>query len=256
MYISFDLDDTLLNKKKQISEYSKKVLMELRKQGHKLVINTARGYLATLDIINELKPDYSVVNAGALVLDKNLNAIHEDPIDIKTTNEIINLLKGKASIISVQARETLYTNNQKTLNEKAVLTDYTEEFKEEAYKIIPRDLDYNYALEIKNKYDLDYCVYFNSVWSRFCTKGSTKLNGLKKVVKYDKGDMKDTISFGDDLGDIEMLLGSAIGVAMANSVQDVLEKVKIKTTSCDEDGVAVYLNNYFNLGLQREDNND
>ena len=116
MYISFDLDDTLLNKKKQISEYSKKVLMELRKQGHKLVINTARGYLATLGIINELKPDYSVVNAGALVLDKNLNAIHEDPIDIKTTNEIINLLKGKASIISVQARETLYTNNQKKVH--------------------------------------------------------------------------------------------------------------------------------------------
>ena len=68
--------------------------------------------------------------------------------------------------------------------------------------------------------------------------------------------MKDTISFGDDTGDLEMLLGSGIGVAMENSVKNVLEKVKIKTVSCDEDGVAVYLNKYFNLGLQREASND
>ena len=256
MYICFDLDDTLLNKKKEITLFTKQVLKLLQEKGHKLIINTARGYPATLDVINEIKPDYSVVNAGALVLDKDLNAIHEDPIDVDTTNEIIELLKGKASIISVQARETLYTNNQKTLNEKAVLTDYNERFNEKAYKIIPRDLDYDYAIKIKEKYDLDYCVYFNSVWSRFCTKNSTKINGLKKVIEYENGNMKDTISFGDDTGDLEMLLGSGIGVAMENSVKNVLEKVKIKTVSCDEDGVAVYLNKYFNLGLQREASND
>ena len=54
-------------------------------------------------------------------------------------------------------------------------------------------------------------------------------------------DIKDTICFGDDLGDLEMIQKAGVGVAMANSVPAVLEKVNNVTLSVLEDGVAVYL---------------
>jgi hydroxymethylpyrimidine pyrophosphatase-like HAD family hydrolase len=53
--------------------------------------------------------------------------------------------------------------------------------------------------------------------------------------------VENTISFGDDLGDLEMIQKAGVGVAMANSVPAVLEKVNNVTLSVLEDGVAVYL---------------
>ena len=251
MFICFDLDDTLLNKKKEVSEYTLKVLNECKKKGHKLIINTARGHHATFDLIDLIKPDYSVVNAGALIYDKNLDVVYDNPISVDIVNKVIERIKDNASIITIQAYSGLYTTNTKSLNELAKVIDVTKGVDYDAYKIIPRDLDYNLAMSVKEEFDLDYCVYFNGAWSRFCNSGVTKLSGLKKIIEIENANMADTISFGDDLGDIEMLMGSGIGVCMENSVSDVLEKVKIVTKSCDDDGVAVYLNKYLNLGIEK-----
>ena len=73
MYIVVDLDDTLLNSERQITEYTHKVFNELREKGHKIVINTARSFFTASRLINELKPDYSILNGGSLVIDKEKN---------------------------------------------------------------------------------------------------------------------------------------------------------------------------------------
>ena len=41
-YIIFDLDDTLLNDRREITPYTLEVLQKLQSMGHKLVYNTAR----------------------------------------------------------------------------------------------------------------------------------------------------------------------------------------------------------------------
>lgn len=251
MYIFFDLDDTLLNKKKEITSFTKEILNKCRLLGHKLIINTARGYPATKAVIDELNPDYTIVNAGALILDKNLQVIYSNPIDKEIVKQVINEIIDYCDMILVQDKDILFTSNPNDKSETSVFVDFKNFdynlLKEGAYKIVPKNMNINVGNKVKEKYDLDYCLYFSGVWSRFCNKDSTKLNGLKKVLEYDNIDISQSIAFGDDLGDLQMLLGSGVGVAMANSVKDVLENVSNITLSCEDDGVAVYLKKYFNL---------
>ena len=49
------------------------------------------------------------------------------------------------------------------------------------------------------------------------------------------------ISFGDDFSDIGMLKATGRGIAMGNAIAEVKAIADDVTKSCDEDGVADYI---------------
>ena len=53
-----------------------------------------------------------------------------------------------------------------------------------------------------------------------------------------------TIAFGDGLNDITMLRAAGVGIAMENAEEIVKEAADWITTSCDEDGVAIGIRRY------------
>ena len=53
--------------------------------------------------------------------------------------------------------------------------------------------------------------------------------------------LSNVIAFGDDYADIDMLKLSGIGIAMGNAIKEAAD---IIIGSNDEDGIAVYLENY------------
>lgn len=247
MFISMDLDDTLLRKDKTISEYSLKVLNKLKELGHIIIINTARNKTATNNLIEIIKPNFVSVNAGSLVFDNNDNVIYSDPIEKEVTNKLVNDLLMHTDNISIQSFDTLFTTNINNTNPYAVYTSAP--YNIDAYKVLPYKLDSSIANELANKYNLIYTSYFGGNWSRFSKKPNDKLNGLEVIVKYCRGSMKETISFGDDYSDIPMIQGSFIGVAMRNGMEDVIKSSKYHCDSCDNDGVAKFLSEYFKLGV-------
>lgn len=246
MFISMDLDDTLLRKNKSISDYSLKVLQKLKQLGHIIIINTARNKAMTKELIDIIKPDFVSVNAGCLIFDNNDNVIYSDPIDKEITNKLVKELLEYTSNISIQSYDTLFTTNLNNTNPNAVIID-NENYNIDAYKILPFKLDSNIALEKAKKYNLNYTSYFGGNWSRYCKEPNNKLTGLKFIVDFCNGSMDDTISFGDDYSDIPMIEGSYIGVAMSNGMEDVIRIAKYVCNSCDDDGVAKFLSKYFNL---------
>ena len=52
-----------------------------------------------------------------------------------------------------------------------------------------------------------------------------------------------TVSFGDNYNDLDMLLLTGKGFAMANGAQGVLESIPTHTLSNDEDGIVYALDN-------------
>lgn len=246
MFISFDLDDTLLRKDKSVSDYSLKVLNTLKELGHIIIINTARSLQATEKLISLINPNFTVVNAGSLIIDDKRNVIYSDPISKVVTNGIVKELLNYTNTISIQTFDVLYTTNKDYKNPNAVFYDKKDYFLD-AYKILPCKLDAIKALEIIKKYDVNYTSYFGGDWSRFSKNPNDKLHGLEVVVSYCQGNMNDTISFGDDYGDLPMIKGSFVGVAMSNALDDVLKESKYICDSCDNDGVAKFLEKYFKL---------
>lgn len=248
MYIIMDLDDTLLNKKRELTKFSKSILDRLKKDGHIIVINTARSFDATKPVIEVLNPDYSIMNGGALITKDN-KIIYSNPVDNKKTNEIINeLLENNVKEFSIECEKGLYCNLKEysMKNPNATYFDYTNEFQYNAYKILMCSNDGILPNYLAKKYNLDITHYVNGPWYRLSV--CTKQDGNVALYNILNDNDPKSICFGDDLGDIEMLENATVGVALSNSVEKVLEKISIKTKyNHDEDGVAKYLEEYFKL---------
>ena len=74
----------------------------------------------------------------------------------------------------------------------------------------------------------------------------TKFYGVKKLIEILKADINNTIAFGDDYSDLEMIKKCGHGVCMANSISEVLSQVENVALSNDEDGVVKYLEVFLN----------
>ncbi len=247
MYIVVDLDDTLLNTDKKVSDYTLLKLNEFRKNGHKLVFNTARSLNNSLEIINLVKPDYSILNGGSLIVDDKEKVIFSYPFNNQMVKELLDELMIISSKISVQTLYTLYTSDPSYKNQNAVYRDYKNNpLDEEVFKIVFSCDSNEMAMKIAEKYQLECLNYLGGKWYRLTPRGITKFSGLVNFLKVVNSSLKDVIAFGDDYGDLEMLLKAGCGVAMANSVEEVLKQVPNHALDCNNDGVVKYLENYFN----------
>lgn len=71
--------------------------------------------------------------------------------------------------------------------------------------------------------------------------GVNKGSALRWLCGYLGVDVADTMAFGDGDNDIAMLRAAGDGVAMGNAIPEVLAAADHVTASCDEAGVAAYL---------------
>lgn len=80
------------------------------------------------------------------------------------------------------------------------------------------------------------------------SKGVHKAKGVAYLADYFKIPRRDIIAFGDEHNDLEMLQYAGLGVAMANGTP-AIKAAADDTTAYDNDqnGVARYLNDYFEL---------
>src|SRR5262249_32446201 len=69
----------------------------------------------------------------------------------------------------------------------------------------------------------------------------SKARALQFVLEQRGLDFGQVMAFGDDISDREMLVQSAIGVAMANAVGEIVAIADRVTASNDEEGVALVL---------------
>ncbi len=249
--IFFDLDDTILKKDKSISKKTLDVLSRLQEDGHILIMNTARNLVRTIPVMEIIKPDYAIINAGALIIDKNNNVVRRLVIDKNKSKELVDELLKYSKDISIQTDDILYeaTRNKDTINRQRI--DLTNFSGMEAQKILVKDLDIKKGYELASKYDLEFENYFGGPWGRFCAKDVTKAKSLSFLTSYLNKDIKDTMAFGDDLGDIEMIKISNIGVAPSNALEEVKKIADFVCDSSDNDGVGRFLDQYFKLNIYK-----
>ena len=87
--IIMDLDGTLLNDDDEnISPYTLLILNKCKEIGIKIVIATARPRLAAEEIIDLIKPDFSILNDGALILNENNIVIYNKLLSLGMLDEI------------------------------------------------------------------------------------------------------------------------------------------------------------------------
>lgn len=248
-YLIVDLDDTLLTSDKKVSDYTINGIKKLRKLGFIFVINTARSFEASYELIELLKPDYSILNGGASIFDINNKLIYSSLVSKEDTNYIIDeIIKDKEVMkFSIQLNDRLLTEDFSNLSPtfKALYFNFRKEkLNEAAAKIIICGTNNSKWERLAKEMGYEYEVYFDGLWFRI--SNSNKYKGNLALFELLKDNDAHDYVFGDDHGDIEMINNAYHGVLLSNS--KLKEKCKIITKfDNNNDGVIKYMEEILKL---------
>lgn len=257
--IALDIDDTLLNRQKQLSPGNRSALIRAQENGVKVTVASGRlpygvrPYAEALDIFR-YGGYYMGFNGGA-ILNSRGELIGKTYLDSKYIEPVYDILRPTNITAMVHKGDIIYADNKVNdythiesdviglpLNvvddlpsfidwqlHKFLLTGDPDELKEAEKKLIAKLGD-----------EVD--IYFSMPWFlEVMPKGTNKGAGLRAVCNDAGIDIAETIAIGDSYNDIYMIKAAGTGVAMGNAEQAVKDAADMVTEDCDRDGIAVAL---------------
>ncbi|WP_297598400.1 Cof-type HAD-IIB family hydrolase [uncultured Cetobacterium sp.] len=257
--IALDLDGTLLNSKKELSEENKKILYKFYKKKCEIIIVTGRSYNATKLVVEELGfPLTAICYNGAKIIDtEKEDVIFEKPLDEHIVKKLIKLSRETKIHLNLYQDEKWYVENIKNWQ-----TDYYKK----ATKLSPEEKDFctfetylmtkalfideNVELKkleklIKEYLKLDvYLAFSQERYLEVLDKEVNKGLALEKILKSKGVSLDECIAFGDAGNDMEMISMVKYGVAMGNASQELKDKASYITDINDENGVAKFLEKF------------
>lgn len=92
--------------------------------------------------------------------------------------------------------------------------------------------------------ELDFLSVFEGPMCDINPKGVSKATGVRRICEMLGISMTQTIAFGDDRNDLEMIAEAGIGVAMGNGIQPVKDAANYITDTCENLGVVKALQHF------------
>ena len=266
--IALDLDGTLLTNKKEISPRTKQTIISAIEMGHIVVIATGRSNRTSIQYYKQLGLTTPMVNFnGALVLhpkDKNWKIKHH-PLDNKTALEIVDICyELQTRNILAEVQENVYLDQydqqiieifQATLKDPSPFTigKIKEKLKDHPTSILihPNEANIDQLVDYirENLAEVIDHRQWGPPWHmiEIVKKGINKAVGLKKVAQFYNIPKERIIAFGDQNNDLEMIDYAGVGVAMENAIEELKSIAKHHTSSNEEHGISIFLEDYLQL---------
>ena len=241
-----DLDRSLLNSERQISEYTKRVFQECINIGFIVVFATARPMRATKIFFNSIKPNAIICNSGTIV-SINDKQVFESSIGQNHVKEILQKIieNYPQSKLAIESNDEVYTNFNPSIywGEIAYKTLDIENLpKTNIEKIIVGLESFKNTDDIKKYLHRDlYLEISEGLIGIIMNKNASKWNGIKRLLEYYKIKKDNVIAFGDDYNDLEMVKNCGIGIAMENGINEVKNVAKGICGKNNEDGIAKWI---------------
>ncbi|ELV04578.1 Cof-type HAD-IIB family hydrolase, partial [Brachyspira hampsonii] len=201
--------------------------------------------------------NYSIVMNGSNIIDFNGNILYRKRLDENISKCIIKLAEKYNVCLHffddlkyIVSKEDFpiksYVQIEKT-REITVGIENIEDYRFDKIIIFGnREILNKLKMDIESNFDVNSCFSGETLLEIIC-KDVSKGNALKWICNKKGIDIKDTIAFGDNLNDIEMIECAGIGVAMGNAEETVKQKADYITLSNDEDGVGKFLSRIFSI---------
>lgn len=259
--IASDLDGTLLNSKKELSEKTKYYLKKAHENGIFIVPATGRAYHALPKSILELSEiSYFITSNGASLTDKNgkviknsyvcpsmadilLKKVQNEPIMIEFTTDGFAYTEKKY-IENLNAYGITNTHAQYVHNTRHIIDDIEKFMKEKKNYLENINLVFLDSIQRKeffhnlSKQKEISVTFFSDKNLEITAKSATKGNCLNELCQQLHILPEEVIAFGDNENDRDMLHFAGISVAMENAPLSLKESSNFVTFSCDLDGVA------------------
>jgi Cof subfamily protein (haloacid dehalogenase superfamily) len=259
-YIALDLDGTILNADYVLSDGVREVLKACRRIGKKVIISTGRVLSSAKGQVSSLEGvDGFVCSNGADIYQGSGQSIAHFHMDKILSQEIYLLARGFDSHYHAYLgdswcyeRRNAYTDYYvKRAGKEGLRMDFDSLGTPEFTKFMFMD-DHEKLEPIRMKLIERFgstvqIVYSAPFMLEIVVAGVSKASGLKLCVEHLRGSLREVIAFGDAENDEEMLLASGMGVAMGNATEELKAKAAAVAPSVDDDGVAVFLKDFFSL---------
>lgn len=258
--ISTDIDGTLVNSKKELTERTKKILFKAMDEGVVLVLNTGRPECGVRTLVKELELDkrggyVSAYNGGKVVDCITGEVVVANPVPEEYLPSIFEaarkykmpLLTHKGAVVITENPEDEYVIAEADINDIPVMgIKCFEEFVDfPTYKYIatasPDEmpaLEKKMFDELSDRLDVfTSCPFFLEVVAKNTSKG----RAIKELADKLGFTLEECIAFGDAPNDISMIEMAGTGVAMGNAEESVKLAADRIALSNDEDGLAAVL---------------
>lgn len=256
--IALDIDGTILNSKKQITDVTKKVVKEALVRGIKIIIASGRPYSGVEEYARELglfeMGGYVLCFNGSRIVDcKTEEIVYDVYLRDEDKWKICDILKqyDKGILMTYKDRILLTENDEEegvrygAMLNRLTLCKVDDMSNHIDYRInkfiLAGEPDYiqSIALDVKEKIgELATVCRSESTLLEIMPRGVDKGNALAGFLQNIGIRREELLAVGDGYNDDTMLGYAGIGVAMGNAFPEIKDLADYVTYSNDEDGVA------------------
>lgn len=274
--VILDIDGTLVDSNKKVSEKTKEYIKKASEMGTRFVIASGRTPYGILPIAKEINLDkiggyILAYNGGACINCENMETLYEKFIDKSEIEGIYNFAKDRNLSMLTYKKDVLYTvsisnknikadettkttrDNENKVNEYIKLETKLNHLKINITNDFANDVDFdfpkviiaehgdileNFVEEAQNVFPQFEVFRSEPFFLEICPKGVHKAQGIKNIIEILGVKREEVIAIGDGFNDITMIEYAGLGVAMDNAHQPVKDAADYITASNDDDGVC------------------
>ena len=254
--IATDIDDTLLNRQKQLTPATKAALMRAQENGVKIAVASGRlpygvrPFAKALDVFR-FGGYYMGFNGGAVMnsRDELIGSCH---LDSKYIAPVYDIIRPFDVTTMVHKGDVIYADNK--VNDYTYIESEVVGLPLNVVDDLPGFIDWQLpkfliagAPDTLKKLEAELIsalggevdIYLSAPWFlEVMPKGTNKGVGLRTICKDAGIDISEAIAFGDSYNDVFMLKEAGLGIAMGNAEDAVRDAADMVTDDCDHDGIA------------------
>ena len=265
--IAFDMDGTLLNSQKKITDKACEAIQKAIDAGIIVILNTGR-CVAELEEYMEVLKNIQYINStsGALVYDRKSNKdIYSSALDVDTVKAILDIVSSKNVMIDFLTRESIVQRDKIEKMEQYCMEVYRDmfervtvkwedicgQYREKPFPVAKLNIYHtseearNYTRQRIEELQLGVeMVNAETTSLEISAKGIDKGIGLEKLCQYLNISLSQTIVVGDADNDIGAMKKAGLAVAMGNANERIKELADVMVADNDHDGCREVIEKY------------
>lgn len=261
--LALDIDGTLTNSKKQITEATKQAIRGIMDRGHKVVLASGRPTPGMGRYAKELELDKQggyllSFNGGKIVDCVTGEVVHQYFLPLEIVPELYEFAKergaglitydGDIVISAFEPDEYIILEagiNWLPIRHQPDFVEYVNYDINKCLMTAPGEQAAVYEKELQERFWDRISVYRSEpFFIEIMPKNIDKANSLDRMLETVGLTRENTICCGDGFNDMTMIQYAGVGVAMANAQEEVKKSADFITDSNDDDGIIKVIDTF------------
>ena len=252
-----DIDGTLLNSAREVSAKTREALRRCAREGVRIVLSSSRSPQGIEPIVNANDLTCCIIAfGGGLVLDEDRTRLHERGMSREEAAEVVDFVEAKLSDVTwnaftaddwvVRSRE-----DPRVLREERIVKTLAQEglvrnlpggrMVDKVLCMCLPERSAEVECSLKRRFPSLSISRSSDILVEVNAAGVSKAVALRAFCEAKGIRVEDTLAFGDNYNDLEMLRAAGLGVAMGNAPDDIRDIAGFVTSDNDHDGIACAL---------------